>query len=87
MKGTIWASPLAAASSGPKASRQILARRSWLRSIRALPTHITAEAMPKPSMAMEITSEPKWAQLAMEKMRMTAICSAMIAPAISPTER
>jgi hypothetical protein len=52
-----------------------------------LPTHITAEAMPNPSMAMEITSEPKWAQLAMEKMRMTAICSAMIAPAISPTER
>ena len=55
--------------------------------MRDLPMHITAEATPKPSMAMAITSEPKWAQLAIEKTRMMAICSAIIAPATRPTDR
>ena len=78
---------MAAASSGPKSSRQIRASPSLWRSMPPLARHITAEAMPKPSMAMDTTSEPKWAQLAMEKTRMMAISSAMIAPATRPTER
>ena len=38
-------------------------------------------------MARLTTSEPKCAQLPTEKTRMMPICSAMMLPATSPTER
>ena len=84
LNGSCCASRLAPTASGPKASSATPATASQLRSHHGRVTHMTAEARPKPSMASETTSEPKCAQEPIWKMRMMAICSAMIAPAISP---
>ena len=72
--------------SGPK--RKTLtpaAPRQW-RSNQSRPMHMTTLARPKPSMARLTTIEPKWAQEPTAKTRMMAICSAITAPAIRPTE-
>jgi hypothetical protein len=49
--------------------------------------HMMALASPKPSRARLTTSEPKWAQLPTEKMRMIAIWRAITAPAEQATAR
>ena len=48
---------------------------------------MTALVSPKPNMARLTTSEPKCAQLPTENTRMMPICSAMMLPATSPTDR
>jgi len=49
--------------------------------------HITALVRPKPSMGRLTTSEPKCGQLPTAKISMMQICSAITAPASSPTAR
>ena len=73
--------------SGPNSSSEVSAAPCQWRSNQPLPTHMTALVRPKPSIARLTTSEPKCAQLPTAKTRMMPICSAMIAPATSPTDR
>ena len=87
LNGICCASRLDATISGPNSSSAtVAAPRQW-RSNQPLPTHMTALARPKPSIARLTTSEPKCAQLPTEKTRMMSICRAMTAPATRPTAR
>jgi hypothetical protein len=87
LNGTCWATRLAAIISGPNNSKAVFTAPIQRFSNQLLPTHITADVRPKPNIARLTTSEPKWAQLPTEKIRMMPICSAMMLPATSPTER
>ena len=78
---------LAATASGPNSPSATLAATRQLRANQSLATHITALVRPKPSIARLTTSEPKCAQLPTENTRMMSICSAMTAPAPSPTAK
>ena len=87
LKGICCARRLDATVSGPNSkSAAVATPRQW-RSNQPLPMHMTALVRPKPSMARLTTSDPKWAQLPTEKIRMMQICSAITAPASSPTAR
>ena len=85
LKPSDWATLFDSSISGPKTTSAVVIRgRQYFRKAGVL-THIAALITPKPSMAMEITNEPKCDQVPIAKMRMMPICSAMIAPAIRPT--
>ena len=87
LNGICCARRFAATVSGPNASSAAVATPFQWRSNQPLPMHMTALVSPKPSMARLTTSEPKCAQLPTEKIRMMQICSAMTAPASSPTAK
>ena len=87
LNGTCWAARFTATASGPKASSAPVATACQCRSNQGRATHMIADVSPKPSIASDTTSEPKCAQEPTWKMRMMAICSAMIAPATRPIAR
>ncbi len=87
LNGICWARRFAATIKGPNRNSEAAATPCQWRSNQSLAMHITALVSPKPSMARLTTSEPKCAQLPIEKIRMMQICSAITAPATSPTER
>ena len=87
LKGICCASRFDATVSGPNSSSDAAATPRQWRSNQPLPMHMTALVRPKPSIARLTTSDPKCAQLPTAKMRMMQICSAITAPASSPTAR
>ena len=87
LNGICCAIRFAATVSGPNSISEAAATPRQCRSNQSLPMHMTALVRPKPSIARLTTSEPKCAQLPTEKIRMMPICSAITAPATSPTAR
>ena len=85
LKPSDWATAFDSSISGPKTTRApVISGCQYFRKVGVL-THIAALITPKPSMAIEMTKEPKCDQVPTAKTRMMPICNAMIAPAISPT--
>jgi hypothetical protein len=78
---------LAPTASGPNSASATPAAIRQLRSNQSFATHMTALVRPNPSIARLTTSEPKCAQEPTAKTRMMSICSAITAPATSPTAR
>jgi len=87
LKGICCASRLDATVSGPKDISAAIATPRQCRSNQPFPMHMIALVRPKPSMARLTTNDPKCAQLPTAKIRMMQSCSAITAPASSPTAK